>query len=187
MKKMINRFIKDHKGVAAVEFGLTIGFFLMVLFMIFELARISITSAYWDAAVMRSIIVTKNQEAENGDYVALFKKTLTEQLDNKNQSTMAWLFVAAGEPKVDVKYAETIDDLIKENFKQPEKDQDGKAIPINARGIAIARYQLGFEYQFPVKLPFLPQNILSHLFNREFVIVQEQEYGREKAQNSVVH
>lgn len=171
MMNKIKKMYPNTKGVATIEFALTIGIFLTVIFMIFELARLTLLSSSWDLAITESVRLTKNQPAPNNDYKTLFTENLKAQLGREGSTTMA-LFAAKGNVDVDVKYADTIEDVANGRFKA--KPTDPSQAP-EGREATIALYSLKYDYQFIVPLPLLPASWLQSVFNRQIVVVQEYE------------
>lgn len=70
----IRRFIRNKQGVGTIEFALTVPFFLLLLSMVFELARISLLSAYLDFALSEASREAKNRYLGSGDYRQIFEK-----------------------------------------------------------------------------------------------------------------
>ncbi|WP_132690904.1 TadE/TadG family type IV pilus assembly protein [Volucribacter psittacicida] len=176
MNVTLNHFWKNKKGVSSIEFTLTIGVFLFVVFLILELARIVLLSAYWDLAIAEGVRITKNQKAVNGNYEELFKKNLIEQRNKYENYTLAYL-AESSDSKIEVKveYADTLNDLINGNFRQPTKDKNGNLISPTGKEASIASYTVNYNYKFLLPLPMLAENWVNTLFQRKILIVQEYE------------
>lgn len=163
--KKLQKFLLNRKGVSTIEFALTIGLFLIVLFMIFEFGRITLLSAYWDLAITDSVRITKNQPADNGDYAKLFHDTLIKQHKKLVSPTVAGLFAVQNiDINVNVKYAKSVDDLINKRFIESNQ----------GKNLAIAQYSLDYKYKFFIPLPFL-DSLVNSMFKRKILMVQEYE------------
>ncbi|TDQ57631.1 tight adherence protein E [Mesocricetibacter intestinalis] len=182
MIKSLKQMLRQPQGVSTVEFTLTIGIFFTVVFIIFELSRFAVISAYWDLAVTESVRMVKNQRAPNNDYAALFEKTLLEQRRNLENGTIALLGEKRNSLKVDVKYADTVADLANENFRQP-RIVKGQQVPPSGRNASLALYTLEYGYSPLIPLPFLPRSWTNHLLERKIVMVQEYERSQFQYQN----
>ncbi|MDG6882634.1 Uncharacterised protein [Phocoenobacter uteri] len=176
----LKQFVNHKKGVSSIEFTLTIGIFFTVLFILLEFGRIALLSAYWDLAIAEGVRLTKNQQAPNGDYATLLKQELIKQHQLRENGGMALFMPENVSIKVDVKYADSIDNLVKgvegnpSGFRQPKNDGNGKITPPTGETAAIASYRLEYKYHFLVALPFLGPFVDS-LFTREIFMVQENE------------
>ncbi|MDG2943688.1 TadE/TadG family type IV pilus assembly protein [Exercitatus varius] len=170
----IKQLLFCRKGVSTIEFTLTVGIFFMVVFMILELARLTLFTAYWDYLLTESVRITKNQRAENNDYAALFKRILTEQHRQQGNPVLALFEVRDEKVEAKVEYAESVDDLVNEVFRQPTV-VNGVAVSPTGANASIARYSLNYSYRFLVPLPFIAQEWISPMFKREIFVVQEYE------------
>ena len=59
----MRKFLLNNRGVATVEFVLTIFWYLFIVFLIFECARVTLSVAYWDLALSEATRIAKNQQA----------------------------------------------------------------------------------------------------------------------------
>ncbi|WP_386689548.1 TadE/TadG family type IV pilus assembly protein [Lonepinella sp. MS14437] len=176
MIKNLKKMLVNPNGVSTIEFSLTVGIFFFVVFLIFELCRLAIISAYWDLAITESVRIAKNQQPEsNGDYKTQFEKILKEQRNNLQNGTIAFLGETNNKLAVDVKYAESnsIDDLVNERFKKDPKDKT--KLSSSGSGAVLALYTVKYSYQPVVPLPFLPISWTNRLLERNIVMVQEYE------------
>lgn len=164
--KLIRNLIDARRGSATVEFSMTIGIFILVFFMIFELARLAFVSSYYDFMIAETVRVVKNTKAGNGDYASEFKKIITEQLKNNKSILTMFLFdVKENNIVVNVDYADSVDDLVKERFR---RSSDGREAPI-------ALYNVEYNYEFFARLPLIPTSWTNNLFNRKILVIQEYE------------
>lgn len=176
----MKKFLLNVKGVAAVEFSLTIGLYFMVMFMIFELTRIAIVTAYWDLAIVESIRSARHQQIEGNDYSKAFLNELNQQKSIQNNSTMGmFMLLDNGRYNVETEYVDCtkgekgdcIDALLKGAFITGTKDSEGN-IKLPA-GLTLARYNLNYDYSFAINMPFLPTSWVNQLLNRKIIIMQE--------------
>ncbi|WP_018651046.1 TadE/TadG family type IV pilus assembly protein [Actinobacillus capsulatus] len=158
MKNTLSRFIRNVKGVATIEFSLTIGLFILVLFMIAEGCRIALLSSYLDLSVSEASRVTRKNPA-GSDYQKLFNDSL------KNNGRL-WSFLSQDAiTEVNVKYANTFDDLVEQRLKDESK------------GSAFAQYS--FQYKYKPLFFWVPKGAVEPLFHRNIVVLQE--YEKDKA------
>ncbi|WP_420923716.1 TadE/TadG family type IV pilus assembly protein [Actinobacillus pleuropneumoniae] len=158
MKKTLYRFINNVKGVATIEFSLTIGLFILVLFMIVEGCRVALLSSYLDLSVSEASRTTRKNPA-GSDYQQLFNDSL------KNNGRL-WSFLNQNAiTEVKVKYANTFDDLVEQRLKDESK------------GSAFAQYS--FQYRYTPLFFWVPKGAVEPLFNRNIVVLQE--YEKDKA------
>ncbi|MDU8924168.1 pilus assembly protein [Pasteurellaceae bacterium LIM206] len=174
----LKKMLLHQQGVATIEFALTIGIFLAVVFMIFELSRLAVISAYWDLSITESVRMVKNQRAPNGDYATLFRKTLLEQRRRLENGTIGLLAEKGNSLEVEVKYAESVRDLADLRFREPKKDDQGQPIPPDGQNANLALYTVKYHYNPMIPLPFLPKSWTNRLLERKFVMVQEYERDR---------
>ncbi|MDH2927795.1 pilus assembly protein [Lonepinella koalarum] len=165
-------------GVSSIEFSITIGVFFFVVFMIFELCRLAVISAYWDLAIAESVRIVKNQQAPNNDYATLFKKTLLEQRQSLESATIGLLAEHRNSLEVEVKYVDSVEHLANQNFIQSEVTQNKQTSTSIGRNAALALYILKYNYSPIVPLPFLPTSWTNHLLERKIVMVQEYERSK---------
>ncbi len=173
MIKNLKKMLVNPNGVSTIEFSLTVGIFFFVVFLIFELCRLAIISAYWDLAITESVRIAKNQRAANSDYKTQFEKILIEQRNSLQSGTIAFLGEANNKLEVDVKYADSLDDLVNGKFKRDPKDSN----KFSSTGVnsTLALYTVKYSYQPVVPLPFLPTSWTNNLLERKIVMVQEYE------------
>lgn len=171
---MIKQFFKNKKGTATVEFSLTVGIFFFVVFLFFELARITLISSYLDLAVAESSRLARidsyNHDYSKGhfDYQAAF----TKHLNNGR----FWKVINFGDENnnitIKVDYADSVDGLLADNFRS-QLDPNTKQAKLDTRGAALAKYSVKYEYVNWI--PLVPSAVANPIFHREFVVVQEYE------------
>lgn len=182
MKGKIKNFIKNSKGASTVEFALTIGIFLAVVLSIFEFARMSILSAYMDLTISQAVKVTKNTKASNYDYEDEFKKNLDVIVNKIKNDNKTFKFLDMSKQNIirfEVKYAESISDLVNGNYRDvidhtDPKNPKKKKNP--GKDAALAKYS--FQYEYKPMFFWIPNSISTPIFNREVIILQE--YERDK-------
>lgn len=183
----MRKFLSNTKGVAAVEFALTVGLFLFVFFMNFELSRLAITSGYLDLSVAQSVRIARNAQTQNtgGNYEKVFTDTLNKYLGSPEGTFMKFLLhTTSNDLKITVKYTDCesdqkkcIDALLDGKYMQPRKDANGNIISPSGANVTLAYYQLdAYDFKFKTVFPFLPKSWMSNTLNRNFIVVQE--YGR---------
>ncbi|WP_150539626.1 TadE/TadG family type IV pilus assembly protein [Actinobacillus vicugnae] len=154
MTKTLYRFIHNVKGVATIEFSLTIGLFILILFMIAEGCRIALLSSYLDLSVSEASRTTRKQPAGSN-----YEQTFNDSL--KKHGSL-WTFLNQESiTEVKVKYAKNLDDLVQQKFQT------------NASGVAFAQY--AFQYKYKPLFFWVPQAAVEPLFNRSIVVLQEYE------------
>lgn len=180
----MKRFLSNTKGVAAVEFALTVGLFLFVFFMNFELSRLAITSGYLDLGVSQSIRAARNAQAAGGDYEKAFREALTKYLGAPEGTFMEFLLhTSEGSLKMTVKYADCepdqtkcIDSLLNNRYIQPRKNTDGTIISPSGKNVTLAYYSLqAYDFKMKKALPFLPHSWMNNTLARNFIVVHEYE------------
>lgn len=155
-------FLREKKGVVAIEVGLTIGAYLMVIFMIFEMGRIAISHAYLDLVITEAVRITKNTDLRGQDEstrVTLLKEEISRNYERYVEKSVMGVF-AHTPPlglKIDVKYADTPEQLVNNIVSQ-------------APYPPLARYLISYHYNFAIPLPFISQS-LDTLFRRQFFVV----------------
>ncbi|WGE59746.1 TadE/TadG family type IV pilus assembly protein [Actinobacillus equuli] len=158
MKNTLSRFIRNVKGVATIEFSLTIGLFILVLFMIAEGCRITLLSSYLDLSVSEASRVTGKQEI-GSNYQEIFEKNL-------KQKDSLWTFLNQDSiTSIEVKYARNLDDLVQQKFQT------------SASGAAFAQY--AFNYNYKPLFFRVPSAAVEPIFRRNIVVLQE--YEKDKA------
>ncbi|QLB12348.1 tight adherence protein E [Bisgaardia hudsonensis] len=178
--KKLKHFLTNKRGVSTIEFALTVGIFFFVLFSIFELGRIALLSAYWDLAITESVRLTKNHRAADGNYQKAFENILLAEHKKLASPLVMGLFALENiTVKVDLKYAESIEDLISNKFREPKTETDpktgeAKLVSPTGKDAAIAQYSLNYKYKFLIPLPFIGQTVDS-AFKRKILMVQEYE------------
>lgn len=161
---MLKRFFKNEQGVAAVEFSLTIAFFIAMVLLIVELSRMAILSAALDLTVAGSVKQTKN--IKSTDYFSEVESRFKEQLG-------VWDFLDKSNGFViEVEYAANAAALIK-NSTQKTPDSDHP----------LAQYTVGYKYEpmfiwYP-KILELGKHIDPIVFTRRVVVTQEYERKRQ--------
>ncbi len=171
--KFLSRFLSNTKGVIAIEVGLTIGAYFLILFMIFEMGRIAISNAYWDLAVTESVRITKNKDLHdsNADYKKVFRDELEKNYQRYIGGSVMGLFATQiRDVKISVNYAYTMQNLL--NAVDSKKETEGYTN--RGQNAPIARYMVSYHYKFFIPLPFI-NNAIDGLFTRQFFVVQEYE------------
>lgn len=162
----LKQFLRNIQGVSSVEFALTVPFFILLLSMVFELARISLLSAYLDFALSEASREAKNRYLGSGDYQQIFEKKL--------ESEKIWQFLNAGGTfQIQTDYADDLHALLNNRYRQPTLDKDGKPISPTGSNAGLARYS--FTYQHDSWVPLVPQEWFTPIFQRQIVVVQEYE------------
>ena len=183
----MKKFLSNTKGVAAVEFALTVGLFLFVFFMNLELTRLAITSSQWDLMIAQSVRAARNAKAEDGNYEKVFLQALEKQRGTY-PGMMNFFVYRQTKPfeigkNVKIDYADCendettcIDAILNERFRQPKRDKDGKPIaPASGVNATLARYTLTYSYEFDSVLPLLPKSWIENTLSRQFIVLQEYE------------
>lgn len=180
----MKKFLSNAKGVAAVEFALTVGLFLFVFFMNFELSRLAITSGYLDLGISQSIRAAKNAQATGGDYEKVFNDALKKYLGAPEGTFMKFLLhTNTADLKIAVKYTDCgtdqkkcIDALLNGRYLQPKKDSNGNIISPDGSNVTLAYYSLqAYNFEFNTVFPFLPRSWISNTLDRNFIVVHEYE------------
>lgn len=174
-QRHINAFIRNKKGATTVEFALTIALFLAVIFAFFELARLSVLSAYMDLTLSQSVKATKNSRVSGADYEEAFRKHLTATLNHIQEENKGWKLLNMNNTNLihfEVKYAESVSDLVQGRFRQT-LDTNKRKISDPGKNAALAEYSFQYEYQ-PVFFWF-PKTLAKPLFQRRLVVLQEYE------------
>ncbi|AKO48262.1 TadE/TadG family type IV pilus assembly protein [[Haemophilus] ducreyi] len=159
MKKAIHRFINNVKGVAVVEFSLTIGLFLFVLFMILEACRIVVLGSYLDLSVTEAARFARKMPAGTKEYKEVFEKHI-------QPPDTFWAFISHGE-KVQaqsVQYFKTVEELVNKTSTTRQNTSTGSAF---------AEYS--FEYKYKPMFFITPEQAVQRLFKRKIVVLQEYE------------
>ena len=165
MKNLI-RFIHNIKGVSTIEFALTIPIFILLLSMIFELARISLLSAYLDFALSESSREAKNRYLGSCDYQQIFADKLEKE--------KIWQFLNSGGTfKISTKYTDNLDTLLANQYRMPTFDDQGNMVSPTGSSAGLALYS--FTYHYNAWVPLVPRDWFSPIFNREIIVVQEYE------------
>lgn len=166
MKKAIHRFINNVKGVAVVEFSLTIGLFLFVLFMILEACRIVVLGSYLDLSVTEAARFARKMPAGTKNYKEVFEKHI-------QPPDTFWAFISHG-GKVEVQsvqYFKTIKELAD---KTPTKlNSNSSSGSGSGSGSAFAEYS--FKYPYKPMFFITPEQAVQRLFERKIVVLQEYE------------
>ncbi|QKJ88633.1 Flp pilus assembly membrane protein TadE [Paramixta manurensis] len=155
----LGRFYREQRGVATIEFALTVVLFLFMVLFIAEMSRMAYVSSVIDLAISEAAKEGKNAPEENGGYQRRFRNTLTEQ------GGSLWFFLTNEDAvEMSIHYANSVTEMA---------DTGGTEGQAHTRGNALARYHLLYHYH-PMFFPF-PTNWASSLFNREVIFVQEYE------------
>ncbi|WGE66192.1 pilus assembly protein [Actinobacillus equuli subsp. equuli] len=158
MKNTLYRFIRNVKGVATIEFSLTIGLFILVLFMIAEGCRIALLSSYLDLSVSEASRIARKQPIDS-QYQQIFEQNL-------KRKDGLWAFLNQDSlTSINVMYAKNLDELVQQKF-QP-----------TASGAAFAQY--AFQYRYKPLFFWVPGAAVEPLFTRKIVVLQE--YEKDKA------
>lgn len=152
--------VKDRRGVATIEFALTVALFIMLVLFMAESARLAYVSSVIDLAVSEAAKEAKNASAaQAGGYRARFEKRLTEQ------GGSLWGFLTRADAvAINIGYASSIDDMVATGGGG------------SSRYRPLARYQLSYRYH-PMFFPF-PHMWADNLMNREVIFVQEFERSK---------
>lgn len=154
MKNTLYRFIRNVKGVATIEFSLTIGLFILVLFMIAEGCRIALLSSYLDLSVSEASRFAKKNPAGT-NYQQVFEQTL------KNSNKFLTFLNQNSITEVSVKYARNFDELVSNQFNG------------TSAGSPFAQYT--FNYKYKPLFFWVSQSAVEPLFTRKIVVLQEYE------------
>ncbi|MGV6988687.1 TadE/TadG family type IV pilus assembly protein [Testudinibacter sp. P80/BLE/0925] len=164
--KSIKQFLRSVRGVSSVEFALTVPFFILLLSMVFELARISLLSAYLDFALSEASREAKNRYLGSGDYQRIFEQKLKDE--------KIWRFLNAGGTfQIQTDYADDLRALLQNRYREPTFDKDGKPVAPIGSNAGLARYS--FTYTHNSWIPLVPQEWFTPIFQRQIVVVQEYE------------
>lgn len=175
IKKAFHNLLRRRNGVASVEMALTVFPYFFVIFMIFEMGRLSITNAYYDLAATEAIRITNASGVKDPvEFKKLFVKNLNDYYGRYISGETMGLFAAELEGYGCVYYAKNFEELhkklektlftaCKEDSYTPEK---GKK--------PIIGYVLKADYKFPVYIP-LVQQATNNLFLRHYFMVPEHE------------
>ena len=160
MKRAARQLGNDQRGVATVEFSITVIVFIIMVLFVAEIARLAYVSSVLDLAVSEAAKEAKNAPSDlDGGYQSRFQRRLTEQ------GGALWGFLTRADAvKVTISYAETIKEMI---------DSGGGS---RASQRPLARYQLAYQYH-PMFFPF-PGFWANNLLTREVIFVQEYERSR---------
>ncbi|MDO4698891.1 MAG: pilus assembly protein [Pasteurellaceae bacterium] len=173
--RYINVFIKNKMGATTVEFALTIGLFLAVIFAFFELARLSVLSAYMDLTLSQAVKATKNSRVTGADYEEAFRQNLTATLNHIQEENKGLKLLNMDNTNLiqfEVKYAESVSALVQGQFRQT-LDQNNSKILEPGKEAALAEYSFQYEYQ-PLFFWF-PKTLIKPLFQRRLIVLQEYE------------
>jgi tadE len=178
-------FVLNRNGVSTIEFTFTIGIYLFVVFMIFELARMVLVSAYWDSSIAESVRRARANQLNSveSNYTAAFLNELKNQKILQDSSPMGMFMLTSKNslPIVDVKYVDCnqglnkscVDALINGYFRDP--NQFANNPDLIGKGQVLAVYDLKYQYEFSVKMPFLPKSWANNILQRRILSVQEYE------------
>lgn len=155
----LRNFCREQRGVASIEFSLTVMLFIIMVFFIAELSRMAYVSSVIDLAVSEAAKEGKNAPEDNGGYQRRFRNHLTEQ------GGSLWFFLTREDAvELSIHYANSVSDMAKTGGTEGQQQTHNNAL---------ARYQLRYRYH-PMFFPF-PSAWADSLFNREVIFVQEYE------------
>lgn len=159
--KRCRHFVRDNKGVASIEFSLTVILFIALVLFVAEIARMAYISSIIDLAVSEAAKESKNASAsDNGGYDSRFQARITQQ------GGAIWGFLTRPDAvTMDITYADSITDMINTGGSTG-----------NSRYKPLARYHLEYKYT-PMFFPF-PGFWVNNLLNREVIFVQEYERSK---------
>lgn len=157
MRKIL-LFFCNRRGVASIEFALTVLLFIFMVLFIAEMSRMAYVSAVIDLAVSEGAKEGKNaNDKTSGGYEARFTKHLTEG------GGALWFFLNKEDAvSINVTYSNSVTDMIATGGQAGTAEDN-----------ALARYQLIYHYH-PMFFPF-PKSWAGQMFNREVIFVQEYE------------
>ncbi|AYM91957.1 pilus assembly protein [Serratia sp. 3ACOL1] len=157
MKKLISVFFKNNRGVASIEFSLTVILFIFMVMFVAEIARMAYISSVLDLAISEGAKDAKNYSSASGnDYQTRFRQRMTEQ------GGTLWGFLAEKDMlAINVSYASSIAEMI----------YSGGGV--SGRNKPLARYFVRYRYQ-PIFFP-VPDVWKESTFIREVIFVQEYE------------
>ncbi len=150
MKKTAGRLGQGQRGAVMIEFVMTSLVFLLMLFLLMEVARLSYISAVLNLSITEAAKSAKNSQNINGEaaYNAVFKHNLAAAQQSQNR---LWNFLA------------------EEHTLRTTVTFIGTRV-----GLAdnqLARYKL--EYPYEPKFFPLPANWVAKLLKKEVIFVQE--------------
>lgn len=157
-------FLREKSGVLAIEVVLTISAYFMVIFMIFEMGRITITHAYLDLVVTEAARITKNLDLQGGsseranELKQNIKTNYHRYVDHNMMGVFAHSPLDLTKLNVEVKYADKPDDLF-----------DDKNTQVNNPKARLGRYSIEYQYSFSIPLPF--SQYINPVFRRQFFVV----------------
>ncbi len=185
------QFLSQQKGISSIEFTLTIGFFIGVLFLIFEVGRITLASAYWDLAVAESIRETKNDFAiQSAHSPYSYQHSLQVRLQQRYESIahQGWLsfipiHIKPNDILVNIYFIHSYQQLAKDVATNFTHVADDACLAQNSKtpcykNAAIAYYEVSLHFSYlNAKMPFAPyiNRFLKQIFQRQFFVVQEHE------------
>ncbi len=172
MRKDLSKFLyfllKNKQGVVTIEITLTVAFYFMIIFMIFEIGRLAITNAYWNYAVQNAVRETRLADlSKTGDYETKFRDNIRDAYKNMTKDGVMGLFASDIKPNdisIHVDCANSITALA-----NVSKGNYGEC-----KNMPLARYDLQFDYHFLIPLPFIPE-FANHFFNQQVFVVQVNE------------
>ncbi|QCT20894.1 pilus assembly protein [Jejubacter calystegiae] len=154
-------FSRDQTGVASIEFSLSIIAFVILLFFIAEIARMSYISAVLDLALSEASKSAKNASTFDSSYQTRFRQRFV------SNGGHLWDFLTKNnEVELRVYFSDSVGDMIR----------NGGSSSANSRNMALARYQVHYRYQ-PMFFPF-PGFWANSLLYREVIFVQEYERSK---------
>lgn len=150
-KTSLYQFFRAREGVVMTEFLLCLPMLILLLFLLFELARLFITSISLDLAILKSIQRAKNTPNVN------YQATLATELA-KQTNQLSPFFDARG-ANLSLKFYSNLDDFISNHHYS------------DANSKPLGQYRVEYRYQ-----PFLlPGFLMNFTLIREVLFVQEHE------------
>ncbi|RGE48485.1 hypothetical protein MHD_05045 [Mannheimia granulomatis] len=154
MKRSVSRFISNIKGTSTIEFSLTIGLFVLVLFMIAEGCRIALLSSYLDLSISEASRFAKKNPAGSN-----YQEIFTQNIKSPDK---LWTFLNQNAiTEVTVQYANSFDDLVSGRLHS------------NSVGSPFAQYT--FKYKYTPLFFWVSKTAVEPLFTRNIVVLQEYE------------
>lgn len=155
----LSHFLHEQRGVASIEFALTVMLFLFMVFFIAEMSRMAYVSSVIDLAVSEAAKAAKNAPEDNHGYQRRFRNLLT------GEGGALWSFLTEADAlEMNIYYANSVKEMVETGGSEGQE---------NTYGNSLARYHLLYHYH-PMFFPF-PQSWAEPLFNREVIFVQEYE------------
>ncbi|MFU2059826.1 TadE/TadG family type IV pilus assembly protein [Avibacterium volantium] len=164
LNKILKPFLTNKKGVSTVEFSLTIVIFLVIVGSLFELARLSILSAYVDSSSMLAI-----REVKNTENISNYATRVQEKLNSEQQD---WNWLNNSSFSVSVKYYGDKNKTGANNSDVIQNIINGNG-DNNPKNAIWAEYIINYEYN-PM-FSWFPKNLVNPMMQRNIVVLQEHE------------